>query len=314
MGTALAKIQDVLVGERYQAVREKTWKTFRTLVGRPMGAVGLAIIVFFVFMAVFAPIIAGPFPTYSPAVNLGSPNEPPSATFPLGTDKTGRSNFALLMYGARVSLIVGAAASLIATILGTAVGIAAGYYGRFPDQTLSWVTNFFLVIPWLPFVLVLVSVIRVTDFLPAEQENFASTIIAISLVSWPTTARVVRSKVLSVKTLTYVQRARAIGAEDAHIMWRHVFPVLGPLVFANTILTVSNAIWTESFLAFFKLSDPNFPSWGALIEQSWTNLDFLTGRYWAFLPPGVCITALVLAFTMVSRVLEEILNPRFRKR
>jgi len=314
LGTGFARIQGIFVGERYQAAREKAWKTFRTLTGRPMGAVGLAIILFFVLMALLAPLLAGPFPTYSPAVNLGTPNEPPSATFPLGTDKTGRSNLALLVYGARVSLIVGGTATIIATLLGTTVGIVAGYYGRFPDQALSWITNFFLVIPWLPFAIVLVSVIREADLLPPDQENFVSINIAIALVSWPTTARVVRSKVLSVRTLTYVQRARAIGAQDAHIMWRHVFPVLGPLVFANTILTVSNAIWTESFLAFFKLSDPNAPSWGALIEQSWTNLDFLTARYWAFLPPGVCITALVLAFTMVSRVLEEVLNPKFRKR
>lgn len=314
MGAAFAKLQDIFVGERYEATRQKAWNMFVTLARRPMAAVGLTIILLFIIMAIFAPWIAGPFPRYFPPANIGSPNLTPSGQFPLGTDTNGRSNFALLVYGSRVSLVIGIIASFIATGVGTLVGVVAGYYGRFQDQALSWVTNFFLVIPWLPFVLIVASVIKELELLPVDQRGFWSTLIAISLVSWPTTARVVRSKVLSVKTLAYVQRARAVGAGDGHIMGRHILPVLGPLIFANTILTVSNAIWTESFLAFFGLSDPNAPSWGTMIEQSWNNLDFIRGAYWAFLPPGICITALVLAFTMVSHVLEEILNPKLRRR
>ena len=318
MGTALARIQDVLVGERYDAARRKIWETFRALLHRPLGAVGLAIIVLFLFIAIFAPFIAGPVPQYSPPVNLGPRNSGPFPGFPLGTDQTGRSNFALLMYGARISLIVGLAASAVATVAGTLVGISAGYYGGFTDKSLSWFTNFFLVIPWLPFVLVVATLIREIPNevlqIPPEERGFIGTIISISLVSWPTTARVVRAKVLSVKTLGYVQRARAIGAGDRHIMVRHIAPVLLPLIFANVILTVSSAIWTESFLAFFGLSDPSQPSWGSMIESSWRAGDFLIGRYWAFLPPGICITALVLAFTMLSRELEELLNPKLKQR
>lgn len=316
MGIGFGRIHDLFTGERYEAARKRAWELFLRFVRRPMGGIGLGLILLFVTIAILAPVLAGPFPTYFPPLNTGAPNLPPSAQFPLGTDSTGKSNFALLLYGARVSLIIGAVASLIATVVGTLVGVVAGYYGRFPDQSLSIITNFFLVIPWLPFVLVVASVIREIDIpgVAPEGKPFFATLISISLVSWPTTARVVRSKVLSVKTLAYVQRARAIGAGDGHIMWRHIVPVLLPLVFANLILTVSGAIWTESFLAFFGLSDRSQPSWGAMIERSWRNLDFVSGAYWAFLPPGICITALVLAFTMVSRVLEDMLNPKLRKR
>jgi len=305
MGTAFGRISEIFVGERYEATRKRLWEVIQALFRRPMGAVGMVIILGFVGMAVLAPLLAGPPPTYFPRVNVGDPNLPPSSQFPLGTDPFGKSNWALLVYGAQVSLIIGFVASGVAMLLGTVIGVAAGYYGRFVDRTLSWITNFFLVIPWLPFVIVMASILG---------RGFWTIVIAIAIVSWPTTARVVRSKVLSLRTLGYIQRARAIGASEGHIMTRHVLPVLGPLIFANTILTVSNSIFTESFLAFFGLGDPATTSWGQMIENSWRNLDVLSGLYWAFLPPGICITALVLAFTMVSHVLEEILNPRLRKR
>lgn len=305
MGVGFGRIQELFAGERYAAARKRGVEVVRILLRRPMGAIGLATILFFIGMALLAPLLAGPFPTYFPPANIGPPNLPPSSAFPLGTDPSGKNNFALLVYGARVSLIIGFAASGFAMVLGTTIGVAAGYYGRFVDRALSWITNFFLVIPWLPFVLVIASVLG---------RGFWTTVLAIAIVSWPTTARVVRAKVLSLRTLGYVQRARAIGASDGHIMTRHVLPVLGPLIFANTILTVSNSIFTESFLAFFGLGDTSQPSWGQMIENSWYNLDVLRGAWWAFLPPGICITALVLAFTMVSHVLEEILNPRLRKR
>jgi peptide/nickel transport system permease protein len=224
---------------------------------------------------------------------------------PLGTDVFGRSIFALLVYGAQVSLIVGFTSSIIAILVGAFIGVVAGYYGGGWDQVFSRITDFFLVIPWLPFVLVLAAVMG---------RGFETTVIAIAIVSWPTTARVVRSKVLSVKTLAYVERARAIGAGDGRIMMRHVMPVLGPLIFANMILTVSTSIFTESFLAFFGLGDTARPSWGTMIENAFRGGSFFRGQFWYVLPPGICITALVLAFTMVSYALEEILNPKLRKR
>lgn len=305
MATAFGRIGELFVGERYEAARKRVVEVVSTLVHRPMGAIGLAIILFFVALAVLAPVLAGPYPSQFLGVNVGPPNLPPSSEFPLGTSPFGESNWALLAYGARVSLIVGFTASFVAMILGTLTGVASGYYGGFTDRSLSWITNFFLVIPWLPFVIVIATVIG---------PGFWTTVTVIAIVSWPTTARVVRSRVLSLKTLGYIVKARSIGAGDGYIMIRHILPVIGPLIFANMILTVSNSIFTESFLAFFGLGDPTQVSWGQMIDSSWDHFDVIRGAYWAFLPPGVCITALVLAFTMVSHVLEEVMNPRLRKR
>jgi len=303
--SVVSRTGELFRGERYRATRREIATTFRTLVRRPMGVAGLAIIIFFVGLAVSAPLIVGNFPDYVTGENVSRPNLPPSEGFPLGTDFLGRSNWALLVYGARISIIVGFTASAVAMIIGTLIGVIAGYFGRWWDRVLSWVTDFFLVIPWLPFVLVIAAVLG---------RGFTTTVIAIAIVSWPTTARVIRSKVLSVKTLGYVQRARAVGAGDRHIMFRHIMPVLWPLIFANAILTVSNSIFTESFLAFFGFGEPARPSWGTMIQNSFDQVEFFKGAWWSVLPPGISITALVLAFAMVSTVLEEILNPRLRKR
>src|SRR3972149_7053029 len=134
MGAGFARIHDLFAGERYQVARKELWQHFLALVRRPMGFIGLAVILAFVVIATLAPVIAGPFPSYFPPLNTGAPNEPPSSHFPLGPDPTGRSNFALLVYGSRVSLIIGAVSSIIATVIGTLVGVAAGYYGKFPDK------------------------------------------------------------------------------------------------------------------------------------------------------------------------------------
>ncbi len=270
-----------------------------------MGVAGLAIILFFLGMAFFARPIAGPFPSYAPPVNLGPQNSGPIPGFPLGTDQFGRNNFALLVYGSQISLLVGSAASAGAMLIGTAVGVLSGYYGRWTDRSLSMVINFFLAIPWLPFVLFLVLVLG---------RGIVTTVLAISVVSWPTTARILRAQSLSLKNRGYIERARAVGAGNRHIILHHMLPVLTPLIFANLILTVSYSIFTESFLAFFGLEDPSVSSWGTMIQLSYMNADFVRGAWWAILPPGLCITALVLAFAMLSFVAEEAMNPRLRGR
>ncbi len=292
-------------GEEAQALAKRLWGLVGSVLGRPMGIAGLAVILFFVGMAVLARPLAGPFPTYSPPLNLGPTNSGPIPGFPLGTDQFGRNNFALLVYGSQVSLLVGFTASLAAMVIGTSIGVSAGYFGRWVDRGLSMVINFFLAIPWLPFVLFLVLVLG---------RGFVTTVTAIAVVSWPTTARILRSQTLSLKTRGYVERARAVGSGDGHIIVRHILPVLTPLIFANLILTVSYSIFTESFLAFFGLEDPAVSSWGTMIQLSYMNADFLRGAWWSILPPGICITALVLAFGMLGFVTEEALNPRLRAR
>ena len=263
---------------------------------------GVVIILFFVCMALFATLLVGP---YQSALNLASDNEPPSAQHLLGTDGTGHDILNLLVYGTQVDLIVGFAASLAAMILGTTVGLVAGYYGRVTDQVLSRMTDFFLVIPWLPFVLVLVAIL---------EPSLATIVFAIALVSWPTTARVIRSQVLSLKERQFIERAKAVGAGRGYIIARHILPNVMPLVWAEAVLTVSGAIFTEAFLSFFGLGPPGVQTWGQMVNLAYNGGAMLSGQWWYFLPPGVCITTLVLGFALLGYGIEEVLNPALKRR
>ncbi len=227
---------------------------------------------------------------------------------PLGTDQQGFDNLKLLFYGGRVSLLIGFAASLVAMIVGTAVGLVAGYYGRATDQILSRTTDFFLVIPWLPFVIILVALMG---------PGLVTVIVAIAIVSWPTTARVIRSQVLSVKQRGFIERARAFGAGHGYILRKHILPSVMPLVWAEAVLTVSSAIFTEAFLSFFGLGWTGtgaIESWGQMVNFAYNSPALLKGWWWWFAPPGIFITLLVLGFALLGYGLEEILNPRLRRR
>ena len=167
--------------------------------------------------------------------------------FPFGTDNYGRSVLTLTIWGARVSLLVGLLATLISILIGSLVGIIAGYYGRWPETILMRLTDWFLVIPFLPLAIVLASILG---------RSLAVIILVIGVTSWPSTARIVRAQVLSVKTRPYVERARGLGAGSWHLNTRHILPNVGPLIFANTVLTVAIAILSEATLSFLGLGDP----------------------------------------------------------
>ena len=173
---------------------------------------------------------------------------PPTREFWFGTDVSGRSVLSLTIWGARISLIVGVAATLITVIIGAVVGLVAGYYGGWRETILMRVTDWFLVIPFLPLAIVLSVILK---------PSLYTVIFVIGITTWPSTARVIRAQVLSLKTRTYVERARALGASDWHLVTRHILPNVGPLIFANTILIVAVAILTETTLSFLGLGpDP----------------------------------------------------------
>ncbi len=273
-----------------------------------LAVAGLAIILVFVGMAVLAPILVGPYPS---PLNQGTPFQAPSAAHPLGTDRIGRDILTLLVYGSQISLVIGLAASAVAMVVGTAIGLIAGFYGRMTDQVLSRATDFFLVIPWLPFVLALVSVLG---------PSLGTVVFSIAVVSWPTTARVIRSQVLTLKERLFIERARAVGARNLYIVRKHILPNVMPLVWAEAVLTISSAIFTEAFLAFFGLTrytaanGATIVSWGTMVNDSYTTIALLQGMWWYFLPPGLFVTLLVLGFAMLGYGLEEIFNPALRRR
>lgn len=271
----------------------------------PMGMWGLAILMFFILVAVFAPLIADKATMDPTCACTGAAYEPPSAEFWFGTDNLGRSVYTQTVFGARISLTVGLAATAISMVIGSLIGIAAGYYGGKTETFLMRLTDWFLVLPWLALAIVLASVLGRSLFI---------IILVIGITSWPGTARIVRAQALSVKTRPYVERSRALGASNWHLISRHILPNVGPLIFANTILTVAIAILSETTLSFLGLGDPLAVSWGTMLDFAFSAGAATTGTWWWLVPPGLAIVFVVLAFTMCGFALDEILNPKLRER
>jgi peptide/nickel transport system permease protein len=166
-------------------------------------------------------------------------------------------------------------------------------------------TEWFLVIPFLPLAIALAAV------LGPSVENI---IIVIGITSWPATARIIRAQVLTLKERLYVDRSRALGASGGHLMARHIGPNVAPLILANTTLTVPIAILSETTLSFLGLGDPSRPSWGKMLEEAFTSGALTQHAWWYYVPPGVGIMLVVLAFTLCGHALEEVLDPRLRER
>ena len=266
--------------------------------------VGLLLLVFFIVLAVVAPLIVSPrdIGVFDPP---GQPFQPPSWEFPLGTDDFGRSVLDLVIWGARISLLVGFTATVMTMTVGAAIGIGGGFFGGKTDSVLNAFTNWFLVIPWIPLAIVLASVLG---------QSLFNTILVIGLTSWAGTARLVRADTLSVKQRPYVERGRALGASNWHLVTRHILPNVMPVIFANTVLTVALSILAETTLALLGLGDPGSISWGTTIFDAFTAGALTAGLWWWLIPPGVCICLVALGFTMCGYALDEVLNPRIRER
>jgi peptide/nickel transport system permease protein len=277
------------------------WKVFRK---SRMGMVGLILLLFFVILAVTAPLFVSQ-QDIGVSNPPGQPLQPPSWAFPLGTDDFGRSVLDLVIWGARISLLVGFTATVMTMTVGAAVGIAGGYFGGRTDSVLNAFTNWFLVIPWIPLAIVLASILG---------QSLFNTIIVIGLTSWAGTARLVRADTLSVKQRPYVERGRALGASHWHLVTRHILPNVMPVIFANTVLTVALSILAETTLALLGLGDPGAISWGTTIFEAFTAGALTAGLWWWLIPPGVCICLVALAFTMCGYALDEVFNPRIRER
>lgn len=269
-----------------------------------MGVAGLAILTVFVVLALFADVLV-PEARLSVTEAPGAPLEPPSSQFWLGTDELGRSVLDLVIQGSQISLLVGFLATAISMVIGSLVGISAGYFGGGIGALLMRFTDWFLVIPFLPLAIVLGAILGRSLFVIA---------LVIGLVTWAGTARVVRAQVLALKERPYVERARALGASNRQIIARHILPNVFPLIFANTILVVAVAILTETTLSFLGLGDPFSVSWGSILESAFAEGAISLGAWWYLVPPGLCIVLVVLGFTMCGYAFDEILDPRLRKR
>ena len=239
---------------------EPRWR-WRAFLRHKSGVVGAAMLLVALVMAVFAPLIA-PYDPYAPVrVTVFDIFQSPSATHVLGTDDRGKDVFSALVYGSRVSLTVGFSAAAIAIVVGSLVGIVAGYRRGWIGSLLMRITDFFLVIPDLALMIVLVAV-----FSSQSGPSLTTIILVIGILGWTGTARLIRAQTLSVRERKYVMRANAVGAGDVHILRRHILPSVLPLMLANMVLVVSVAILDESSLAFLGLGDPTVISWGQMLN------------------------------------------------
>ena len=290
-----------IVWRRRRAALGRTW---RQLWAEPRGRTGVIILAIAVFVALTAPLLVG-----SDALNVirttAKPFENPSLRYPLGTDENGVSVLAEIVYGSRISLLVGFCSALIAMVIGTVFGVVSGHFGGWIDSLIMRFDDWMLVIPFLPLVIVLNTILG---------KGVDKTILVLGITSWPGTARILRAQVLSIKQRPYMERARALGASNMHQMVKHTLPNIMPLVLANTTLTVAGAILSESALSFLGLGDPFAHSWGTMLDGAFTSGAISRGA-WAYLvAPGVAIILVVLAFTWCGNALEKVLNPRLRER
>lgn len=290
-----------LARKRRVAAWKRDWAQFRT---HRSGVVGLGILVVFVTVALAAPVLAasrGLDVTRANGPVLG----PPSAHYLMGTDENGRSVLTLLIWGSRISLLVGLTATVISMVIGTLIGLVSGFFSGWVGRIFFRLTEWFLVIPYLPLAIALAAVLG---------RSLVNIIIVIGVTSWPGTALLIRSQTLSIRERAYVERAGAIGAGRWHQMGRHVLPNVMPMVFANTTLTVAGAILAETTLSFLGLGDPTRTSWGSMLDDAFQVGAITTGCWWYIIPPGVCVVLVVLSFTLIGQALEEVLNPRLRGR
>jgi peptide/nickel transport system permease protein len=278
-----------------------TWSgVFSLLVGSWRGRFGLFIIGLAVFVSLFGTLIA----PYDPEASSLDVLQPPSFDHLLGTTENGADVFSQILVGARVSVVVGFAAAFISAVLGSIVGLASGYYGGWTDRILDALENWFLVIPTLPLMIVLA---RLLD------PSLTVLIVVIGLTSWAGTGRIVRAQVLTLRERAFVERARALGAGDLYIIRKHILPNTLPLIFANTVLIIAVAILSEAALSFLGLGDPTRISWGTMLENAFNSGAPSAGAWWYVIPPGLCITMLVLAVSLIGFLFEEFINPRLQK-
>jgi len=266
---------------------------------RKAAVIGLAIIALFILLAIVAPYIS----PYSASAQTCSVYAPPSVHHWLGCDDGGIDMLSELMQGGRISLVIGFAATLVAMVIGGGVGIVSGYFGRWVDVSLMRVTDYLLVIPDLVFAMV------IADLWGA---SLLHVILVIGILEWTTTARVIRAQVMSLKERVYIKRAKAIGSGHARIIWKHIMPQVGPLLIANTVLTVAIAIYLETALAFLGLEDPTVTTWGTILEHAFDRTAVSSGAWWAIVPDGFAIALVIVGCFLFGQAVEDALNPRLK--
>ena len=283
-------------------------RAFRALkipVGDPFAVTGLVIYAMFVLVAIFADQLA----THDPLEILFTEDyqlaadQPAFGEFILGTTNLGRDIYSQMIYGTRSALIVGLAAAAAVVVVGTLVGLFAGYMGGWVDRILMRLADIAFGIPFLPFVIVLAAFM---------EPSIWNVVLAMALILWRDTGRVVRSQVLTLRNRAYVEAARVSGSGSLKIVFRHIAPNVLPLSLLYGSISIGWAILTEASISFLGFGDANAVSWGYMLQDAYASQALSRGAYYWFLPPGLCIVLVVVAGFFISRGYEEVLFPRLR--
>ncbi len=289
-----------------QSAARQLWKTNLEVFQRDrLALIGLMIFAVFFLIALFAPLIA-PFDPLEVIEEDGIwlANKKPGERFPLGTTNIGRDIFSQLVHGSRSALLVGFSAAAAVAVIGTVVGLLSGYYGGWIDTILMRVADVAFGIPFIPFVIVL-SAFR--------DPSIWNVVLAMALLLWRDTSRVIRSQVLVIKEQAFVSAAKVSGASDLRIIFVYIAPSILPLTFLYGSFAIGWAILTEASVSFLGFSDPNTVSWGFMLQDAYQSAALTRGAYYWFIPPGLCIMLTVMAGFFIGRGYEEVLFPRLRR-
>lgn len=272
----------------------------RQLLQNKKALIGVTILAVIILVAIFAPLLT----EYLPTKRVGRPHQPPSAEHLLGTTRLGYDVFTRLIYGARVSLAVGFGAGLLITVIGTVLGIIAGYKGGVVDEIITFFTNMILVIPNLPLLLVLAAFIG--------QASPLVIALILGFTSWAWGVRVTRSETMSIRQRDFVKSAEMLGEPAWRIMAVEIFPNLISIVGINFIGSVIFAVISEATLEFLGLGDPNTVSWGIMLYNAQNSSALSVGAWWDILTPCLALATLGLGLALINFAIDEIANPRLR--
>jgi peptide/nickel transport system permease protein len=275
-----------------------------TILRYPSGAAGLIVVLLFVAIAALAPVIA-PYGAFEVVYNANHSVvrlSPPNWQNWFGTTNQGMDVLSQLIWGTRIALLVGLLSALGSVILGTLIGLVAGYFGGWVDEALMRMTDVAFGIPFLPFAMVVISI---------AKPSLGLVILLVVFFLWRTTARVIRAQVLSLKTRPFIWAARAAGAGHAQILFRHITPNVLPLSFLYMAIGVQTGVMLEAALSFLGFGDPNVLSWGIMLNAAF-QAGAMRSAWWWVLPPGLALSLFVISVFMITRAYEERLNPRLR--
>jgi len=273
----------------------------------PMALTGIAVYMVLVLTAIFANQLATHDPTeilFSADYNLAA-DLPPSLEFPLGTTSLGRDVWSQLVFGSRAALIVGVTAAFMVVVIGTVVGLLAGFFGGIADSILMRITDIAFGIPFLPFVIVL------SAFLEPSVWNV---VLAMGLILWRDTARVIRSQVLTLRSRTFIEAARVVGVSEWRILFVHLAPNILPIAILYGSVAIGWAILTEASVSFLGFGDASTISWGYMLQDAYASQALSRGSFHWFVPPGLAIVAVVAAGFFIGRGYEEVLFPKLKAR